>query len=89
MTILEDLFFGNLCPNEYFSRGSKYGKSLKALVEIEEQFEKTLTDEQKEIFAKLRECQANYDITYESGAFAEGFRLGVLMTMEIFQPEKE
>lgn len=89
MTILEDLFHGNLHPNEYFSRGSKYSKALKALVAIEDQLEKTLNDEQKELFEKLRECQADYNIAFESGAFAEGFRLGAKLIMEIQRTDGE
>ena len=42
----------------------------KAPAAIEMQFEKTLNDEQKGLFEKLRECQADYNIAFESGTFA-------------------
>ena len=89
MTILEDLYYGNLNPNESFRQNSKYSKALKALVAQEESLEETLTDEQKEIFNKLQNCQSNFNAVGESDSFIKGFRLGARIAIEIMRSDEE
>ena len=89
MTILEDLYYGNLIPNESFRQSSKYGKALQVLVAQEESLEKTLTDEQKVMFNKLRDCQSNFNAIGESDSFIKGFRLGAKIAVEIMRSEEE
>ena len=89
MTLLEDLYYGNLNPNESFRRSGTYSKALKALVAQEENLEKSLTDEQKEIFNKLQNCQSNFNAVGESDSFIKGFRLGVRIAIEMMRAEEE
>lgn len=55
MTTLEDLYYGNIIPHEHsFKRGSAYSEVLGYIVRHEDDLKATLTEQQKEIFEKLK-----------------------------------
>ena len=53
MRILEELWYGNIEPTEYATAHSKEYRELRRLIDRnEEKLRATMTDEQKELFAK-------------------------------------
>ena len=66
MSILEELWYGNIEPAEYDVSPSKEYKELLHLISRnEEKLQATMTDEQKELFEKYTDCvrehQTNID----------------------------
>lgn len=59
MTTLEDLYYGNIIPQEHsFKRGSAYSKVLGYIVRHQDDLPTTLTEQKKEIFEKLTDCKS-------------------------------
>ena len=57
MTTLENLYYGNINPNERFiKRGSRMDKLVKLICRNEEELASTLTEKQKEVFEKFKDC---------------------------------
>ena len=80
MSFLDELYYGNINPNE--SRNRKklpYEKSLKTFSDIESKLMKELNGENLKLFNEL--VNASDEISATSGIenFKIGFRLGVLM----------
>ena len=90
MTILEDLWYGNVRPAERsIVRGSKLDNLMKLICQNEDDLMKGLTDKQKESFEKFKDCQSEITDYLETEAFTQGFTIAgklmveVMRTMEI------
>ena len=90
MGILEELWYGNISPCERdFKRGSTYSELLGYIVRHEEDLQKRLNDEEKEIFEKFTECTNEMYGIAEREAFVRGFTLGARIIIEIMNTEIE
>lgn len=59
MTTLEDLYYGNISPVDHsLKQGSAYSEVLEYSVRHHEDLLATLTEQQKEIFEKLKDCES-------------------------------
>ena len=86
MTILEDLWYGNVRPTEKsIVRGSKLDNLLKLLCQNEDDLMKGLTDKQKESFDKFKDCQSEITDYLETEAFASGFTIAVKLMVEVMK----
>ena len=86
MTTLEDLYYGNIHPSDrYIKRGTKVDQIVKLICKIEEDLCATLTEQQKEIFDKFKDCQSELSGTVERDAFRDGFILAVRIMMEVME----
>jgi hypothetical protein len=84
MNILEELWYGNVSPNEMnIPKGSKLNELLKEIIHSEEQLDKTLTDEQKQLLENLKNAQLKFNSLTECEVFAKGFKLGAKIMLEI------
>lgn len=84
MTMLEDLYYGNIHPCERdIRRGTKLERLVKAICKHEDELTATLTDRQKEIFEKFKDCQSELAGMTERDAFKDGFILATRMMMEV------
>lgn len=80
MTILENLWYGNIHPVEEFVDGNTEYKSLLRLVsKNRENFEATLSPEQAELFEKYCTAVNEMDSVSETAAFKYGFTLAVAL----------
>ena len=83
-SVIEELWHGNLVPQE---SGRINSAEMRELLEYiskhHEDLEKTLTDEQKEIFEKLHDCWSEYAGYAEEAVFEYAFRLGARMAVEV------
>lgn len=91
MSILEDLWCGNVKPSERkMSSNSEQYELVKLITRHEESLMPMLSDEARETYEKLWECKSELSSLNECAAFIEGFRLGakiILAVMEVLDDE--
>ena len=86
MTTLEDLYYGNIIPHERsIKRGSAYSEVLGYVVRNEDDLKATLTEQQKEIFEKLKDCESELYGMNEHESFVSGFKLAARIIIEVLQ----
>ena len=85
MTTIENLYYGNIVPAEKgIKRGSEYSKLLHLAARNEEKLSVTLTEEQKSLFEKYKDCTMDMCGIAEKDAFVEGVKLGVKIVVETY-----
>lgn len=91
MTTLEDLYYGNISPHErYTKRGSRADQLVKLICKNEESLTAGLTVQQKEVFEKLKDCEAELHGMNEREAFISGFKLAArIMTEVLYEPSED
>ncbi|MDD6633870.1 MAG: hypothetical protein PUE69_00685 [Ruminococcus sp.] len=83
MDILEDLYYGNLLPHEKVSKLDDEMKELLGLFNRnEEKLTETLSNEQKEIFGKYKDCNREISEICERQSFITGFKIGAKIVIE-------
>ena len=83
MRMIEDLFYGNICPCEkHLTRGSEYLHLLELAVKNEEKLSAQISPQQKDVFEKVKDCMTDMKNILEKEAFIDGFRLGVKLIAE-------
>lgn len=84
MTTLENLYYGNIQPNERTARNIDRLRNLERLSSRnEEELESTLTDKQKETFEKYKDCNRELLGVTEVNAFVEGVTLAMKIMVEV------
>ena len=90
VTILEDLWYGNVRPTERsIVRGSKLDNLMNLLCQNEDDLMSGLTEKQKESFEKFKDCQSEITDFLETEAFTSGFTLAVKIMVEVMGSEAE
>ena len=83
MTTLEDLFYGNINPHErYIKKGTRVDKLVKLICKNEEELVNSLTEKQKEIFEKFKDCTTELSLITEVECFKSGFILSTRLMVE-------
>ena len=83
--IIEDLYYGNLEPQEVNSELTpKLKKKLNNLAEKEEQLSARLTGEEKELFQNYVSAYIEFSTTSNTDSFISGFRFGAKFTYDTF-----
>ena len=86
MKILEELWYGNINPNERDVKpGSRQHKLGALIVRNEKDLLPMLSEQAKDIYEKLRDCQSELYGINECEAFCIGFRLGARITYEAME----
>ena len=82
--ILEKLSNGNLNLGERgFKQNSAYGEMIHKLADKSDVFLKTLDSDQKLLYEELSDIQYNVQSMSMTDQFIYGFRLGLLIALEI------
>ena len=85
MSIIDELWYGNIAPFEQSTRGDKrFAELLKLVNQNREELNGMLTDKQKEALQKYEETMNEMYSVTEREAFSYGFRLGVRLMTEAF-----
>ena len=85
--ILEELFYGNVCPNTDCRSKDKETKELMGYIaDHHSALNETLTDKQKEIFEKFNDCYDELTDINEREIFVYAFRLGMRIAIESLLP---
>ena len=86
MNTLEDLYYGNLFPQE---KCAKLDDAMKQLLKLlnrnEEKLTATLTELQKETFEKYKDCNCEISEISERESFIKGFQLGAMIIIEVIR----
>ena len=83
MTVLEDLWYGNVDPHETVLTTNKRYKHLLSLMgRNRDELSETLTDKQTEMLAKYDDAINEMHSVAEVEAFSFGFRLGIRLMIE-------
>lgn len=81
--LIEQLFLGNLSPNNSFTfKTENYISARDQDEKLYEQFVKTLDEEQVTLLDELLEAKAAMTDEMVFGAFKDGFKLGMGLTVE-------
>ena len=84
MNTLEDLYYGNIVPNEKCAKlDDEVKELLKLLNRNEEKLTATLTEVQKETFEKYKDCNREISEICEREIFLNGFRLGARIIIDV------
>jgi len=90
MTILQDLFYGNIAPNAgRLERNSQYAKAMQVIADSEEKLLALLKDAERNLFIDFSDAQSTLNgITVEE-KFIQGFKLGALIMIEVTASRNE
>ena len=84
MTVLEDLWYGNINPHETFLNGNCRFKHLLSLMgKNRDKLTDTLTEQQKETLEKYDDTVNEMHSLSEQASFQYGFSLGVRLILSI------
>ena len=83
--ILEALANDNLCINpDLYKDSPEYRKVTTVLYKTAEYLSKKMDDDGKKIFEQFRDAQSDESHIHQVDMFIRGYRLGVLMMIEVF-----
>ena len=89
-SILEELFYGNVCPSsDCHSKDEGTKKLMEHLADHHEKLNNTLTDKQKELLAKFDDCYGELTDINEREVFVYAFRLGARIAIEVLLPHSD
>ncbi|MBR0230863.1 MAG: hypothetical protein IJQ53_01360 [Clostridia bacterium] len=87
MTLLENLWYGNVNPHEaILTENRRYKHLLSLMGRNRDELSETLTDKQLETLEKYDEAMNEMHSLAEVEAFSYGFRLGVWLMIEAGVP---
>ena len=90
MTILNELYNGNIEPAQRFvKKGSEYQSLQNELAEMAEQLTATLNKEQKQLLLKVEDVLLNLNSISEEEIYIDGFCTGAKMLLEILNYKSE
>lgn len=89
-SILEELFYGNLCPNTDCRNTDDQANELVVhLTNHHDRLYETLSDKQKELLEKCDDCYSELTDINEKEIFVYAFRLGARIAIEIVFPASD
>ena len=88
-SILEELFYGNVCPHIDCRNSDKETVELMGYVaDHHETLLEELTDKQRETLEKFDDCYSELTGINERDIFVYAFRLGMRIAIEVLSPDK-
>ena len=85
-SILEEFARGNISPEpRFFKPDSQYRRVMGMLSENEEKLAAAMSVEMKETLKGFTDAQAELNLLTGIDRFIYGYRLGVLMTIEVYE----
>ena len=89
MSILENLWYGNIEPQEAYLENDKHISKLLTLIDKNrDKLNDTLTDQQKELLEKYESAVKDFNCNAEEAAFEYGFSLGARMIIDCFKRDR-
>ena len=89
-SILQELWQGNIVPQEDSKTNSEQMKELLCYIaRHNDDLQKSMTDEQKEIFEKFHDCWSEYASLAEEAIFAYAFKLGGRLMLETLSEQRK
>ena len=89
-SILEELWYGNVCPDVMMGKMSAEKKELaQHIVTHYEKLNSLMNDEQREVLEKYDACQNELIMISEKTIFTYAFRLGARLMLEVISNDLE
>lgn len=89
-SILDELYYGNINPNEEgFRRGTPYARALQIIADNEEKLNALLTEDEKKLLLEMNNAQLEANHLAMVEKFKQGFRLGAKMVMAVMLENDE
>ena len=86
-SILDELFYGNIHPQEQSpSKTTESQELIRLIFQNRDKLVKDLTSEQKELLQKYDDCTNELSAICECAIFKEGFRLGAQIAFAVMVP---
>ena len=86
-SILEELFYGNVCPQtECQYEDDEEMKLVSLMTDYHDSLQETLTEKQNELLEKFVECYNKLAEIDERNNFVYAFKLGAQITLEALCP---
>ena len=83
-SILEELWYGNICPSTRCVEATDESKQLiEYIAKHHNDLSSTLTEQQKEILEKFDDCYSELTDIHEREIFVYAFRLGMRIAIEV------
>ena len=83
MHILEDVYLGDIRPNERtFKRNGQYAKALNEVVKVGDTLTDGLTEEQKELFEDYMTAQREVNVLTDCETYCPAFKTGAKIMLE-------
>lgn len=90
MNIIEELFYGNINPNDQtFERGSHYGKAMETVDTVETSLTESLEGREKQQFLDMVNAYSDILGVTTVESFIKGFRIGARFVLDTFVIERE
>ena len=90
MKTLEDLYYGNIVPQEKTLRNDSQYATLLSYVEIHvDNLLSSMSNEQKETFDKFHDCKEEMQTISEVNAFISGFKLAMRIMIEVMDTSND
>ena len=84
ISILEELFYGNICPNSDCRSHNKETKQLMGYIaDHHDNLLSTLNDQQKELLEKFDDCYNELTDINDREIFSYAFKLGMRIAIEV------
>ena len=88
-SILEELFYGNICPNTDCRGNDEQTKELMVYIaDHHNALKGELTDKQKEILEKFDDCSNELTDINEREIFVYAFKLGARIAIEVLSDKE-
>ena len=84
MQILEDLYLGDVRPNErFFTRNIQYAKALDEVVKVGDSLTAALNEEEKKLFEDYMDAQREVTVLTDCETFCYAFKLGAKIMLDV------
>ena len=84
MQILEDLYLGDIRPNErFFKRNSQYAKALDEVVKVGDALTAKLDEDEKKLFEDFMDAQREVTVLTDCETFCYAFKLGAKIMLDV------
>ena len=84
MQILEDLYVGDVRPNErFFKRNSQYAKALDKVVKVGDALTTSLNENEKKLFEDFMDAQREVTVLTDCETFCYAFKLGAKTMLDV------
>ena len=84
MQILEDLYVGDVRPNErFFKRNSQCAKALDEVVKVGDALTASLNNDEKKLFEDFMDAQREVTVLTDCETFCYAFKLGAKIMLDV------
>ena len=89
MSIIKDIYYGEIDMQDSACASEQYKTALKALIEADNALREALTPEQVKLLDAAKERNNRLNDAANAEIFEQGFRLGVALILEILNGTTE